>query len=106
MPAFSRRDDFIFTSRRTRGNSIICITSEPPGSWPHAMPADSPEILTPWLGRRTAKWLTPVLLVFGVQCWLVFGGGDYGRQHQPLMILAAVVAGLIAPVSRAFDRLW
>ena len=70
------------------------------------MPVDSPEILTPWLGRRTAKWLTPVLLIFGVQCWLVFGGGDYGRQYKPLMILAAVVAGLIGPVNRAFDRLW
>jgi hypothetical protein len=70
------------------------------------MPVDSPEILTPWLGRRTAKWLTPVLLIFGVQCWLVFGGGDYGRQYKPLMILAAVVVGLIGPVNRAFDRLW
>jgi Dolichyl-phosphate-mannose-protein mannosyltransferase len=70
------------------------------------MANDNPEILTPWLGHRTAKWLTPVLLIFGLQCWLVLGGGDYGRQYKPLMILAAVVAGLIEPISRAFDRLW
>ena len=55
------------------------------------MADDSPEILAPWLGHRTAKWLTPVLLIFGVQCWLVLGGGDYGRQYKPLMILAVIV---------------
>jgi hypothetical protein len=70
------------------------------------MANDSPEIFTPWLGHRTAKWLTPVLLIFGVQCWLVLGGGDYGRQYKPLMILAAIAAGLIGPISRAFNRFW
>ncbi len=96
----------MYINHPAQGNRTICISSEPLGSWRQTMPVDSPEILAPWLGRRTAKWLTPVLLIFGVQCWLVFGGGDYGRQHQPLVILAAVVAGLIGPINRAFDRLW
>ncbi len=77
------------------------------------MPADNSETLvlptsaTPsWISRRTAAWLTPVLLIFGIQCWLVVGQGNYGHQHQTLLILAAIICGLIPPIRNAFNWLW
>jgi len=59
-----------------------------------------------WLSPRVALWLTPVLLVLGVECWLVEGGGNYGHRHQPLLILGAIVCGLIPPIAAIFERLW
>ncbi|MGD0463359.1 MAG: glycosyltransferase family 39 protein [Tepidisphaeraceae bacterium] len=76
------------------------------------MPADNrqpPEPQTstlPWLSPRTAAWLTPVFLFVGVECWLVVGKGNYGHQHQPLLILAAVVCGFLPPIRQAFNWLW
>jgi hypothetical protein len=64
------------------------------------------EIARPWLSQRTARWLTPVFLVLGVQCWLVLGEGEYGHQDKPLLILGAILAGLIPPINRAFDYFW
>lgn len=59
-----------------------------------------------WLSPRLAKWLTPALLVFGVECWLVVGKDNYGHQHQPLLILAAIICGFIRPIRDAFNWLW
>jgi len=59
-----------------------------------------------WLSPRTAAWLTAPLLLLGVECWLVLGGGNYGHQCKPLIILAAIVAGLVRPISWAFNGLW
>jgi hypothetical protein len=65
------------------------------------------EMRTSWMSRRTAKWLTPVLLVFGVELWLTLGEGDYGHQiYKPLVILAIAAAGLIGPIHRGFERVW
>jgi hypothetical protein len=79
------------------------------------MPANSsncqPEFVsTPpdprWLSRRVAMGLTPILLIFGLECWLVLGGGNYGRLHRLLFVIAAIVAGLIPPIRRAIQFLW
>ncbi len=59
-----------------------------------------------WLSPRLAKWLALALLVFGVECWLVVGKDNYGHQHQPLLILAAIICGFIAPIRNAFNWLW
>jgi hypothetical protein len=59
-----------------------------------------------FLSPRVSKWLTLGLLVFGVECWLVLGKGNYGHQHQPLLILAAVICGLVPPIREAFNWLW
>lgn len=53
-----------------------------------------------WLSPRLAKWLALALLVFGVECWLVVGKDNYGHQHQPLLILAAIICGFIAHHSK------
>jgi len=71
-------------------------------SQPHA-----PETSTlPWISRRTAAWLTPAFLFLGVECWLVLGKGIYGNQHQPLLILAAIICGFIPPIRNAFNYMW
>jgi hypothetical protein len=62
--------------------------------------------LIPWLSAPIARWLTPLFLLFGVECWLVLGEGNYGHQYKPLLILGSIVAGLIPPINRAFDRVW
>lgn len=58
------------------------------------------------MGRSTAKWLTPALLIFGVELWLNLGEGDYGRGYKPLLVAAAIVAGFIRPINRRFNRVW
>ena len=60
----------------------------------------------PWLSRQTAAWLTAPLLLLGVECWLVLGGGNYGHEYKPLIILAAIVAGMIWPINWIFNWLW
>jgi len=59
-----------------------------------------------WLPQRTAAWLTLPLLLLGVECWLMLGKGNYGHQYKPLIILAAIVAGLVRPINWAFNGLW
>ncbi|MGD0768991.1 MAG: hypothetical protein ABSB42_12470 [Tepidisphaeraceae bacterium] len=71
-----------------------------------ARPGGAAEDTINWLSSRIARWLTLGLLAFGVECWLVFGQGNYGHQNKPRMILIAIVAGLIPPINRAFNWLW
>ncbi|MGD0389795.1 MAG: hypothetical protein ABSC42_12670 [Tepidisphaeraceae bacterium] len=66
----------------------------------------APEATNGWITPRVARWLTLPLLLLGVECWLVLGGGNYGHQDKPLIILAAIAAGLIRPINWAFDGLW
>ena len=47
-----------------------------------------------------------LLLVMGVQTWLVLGHDDYGHRHEVRWLIVAVVAGLIPPARRGFNRLW
>ena len=45
---------------------------------------------------------TVLLLVLGVQLWLIVGTGDYGLSKQRYLLLAALVVALIPPINRAF----
>ena len=89
----------------------------------------NPDLL-PGLSPHTARRLTPLFLLFGVGCWLVFGEGNYGHldnvkpilsaitakhwltafdlylQFKPLVILSAIILGLIPFINRGFDRAW
>jgi hypothetical protein len=58
------------------------------------------------ISPRTARILAPILLILGVQCWLLLGEGNYGHQYKPLIILLSILAGLIPPFARALNRLW
>jgi len=69
------------------------------------MPADNTHI-PHWLSPRTAKWLLPLLLILGVQCWLVLGQGNYGHFDKLAAISLAIFLGLIPPVNRALSRCW
>jgi hypothetical protein len=76
------------------------------------MPADNSQPRTSetntlwWMSRRTAAWLTPAFLFLGVESWLLIGKGNYGHQHQTLLILAAIICGFIPPIHDAFNYLW
>ncbi|HEY1922966.1 MAG TPA: hypothetical protein VGG44_09485, partial [Tepidisphaeraceae bacterium] len=68
----------------------------PPDKSQTLTPKIAPESIAPsWLSHRTAVWLTPLFLFLGIECWLVIGKGNYGHQDKPLMILAAIIAGMI-----------
>jgi hypothetical protein len=58
------------------------------------------------LSPKVARFLTPFLFVLGVQAWLILGGGNYGHNHQPLLLFIALVLGLLPPVSRLVNHLW
>src|SRR5579862_5830780 len=47
-----------------------------------------------------------LLLIVGIQFWLLFGGGNYGRHHAVWWIAIAVIAGIIPPIRRIIDRAW
>src|ERR1700728_1227237 len=69
------------------------------------MPDDNPSTIG-WLNPRIARWLTPILLLFGLECSLVLGKANYANLRLLAMILSAVALGLIPPVNRAFNCLW
>ena len=60
--------------------------------------SDRAFILSPRVLARTA----PLLLILGVQCWLVFGGIDYGLTFQRKLLVAAALASLIPPINQYF----
>src|SRR5690242_4439788 len=57
------------------------------------------------ISSRVRKWITPLLIILGVQCWLVIGHGDYGQPIQQKLLLVAVgvalIGGLVPAVNRA-----
>lgn len=59
-----------------------------------------------WLSPRLARFVAALMPVLAIECWLNLGHGDYGRMHQTLLLLGALIAGLIPPVRRGFQRLW
>jgi hypothetical protein len=59
-----------------------------------------------WLGPHTARWLTPILLLLGVECWLILGEGNWGFQNKPGWIGLAILAGLFPPIARLVNRFW
>jgi hypothetical protein len=59
-----------------------------------------------WLSPRLARFVAALMPVLAIECWLNLGRGDYGRMHQPWLLLGALIAGLIPPVRRGFDWLW
>jgi hypothetical protein len=70
------------------------------------IPSTVPPSGISWLSPRLTRWLVPILLLFGIECWLVLGAGDYGPPRKSRFLLACLIAGLIPPVSRAFNRLY
>jgi hypothetical protein len=47
-----------------------------------------------------------LLLLLGVQSWLLLGHGDYGHRHEFRWIAVALFAGLIPPIRRGLNRAW
>ncbi len=70
------------------------------------IPSTVPPSPISWLSPRLARWLVPILLLLGVECWLVLGAGDYGPPRKSRILLACLIAGLIPPINRAFNRLY
>jgi hypothetical protein len=70
------------------------------------IPSTVPPSPISWLNPRLARWLVPILLLFGIECWLVLGAGDYGPPRKSRILLACLIAGLIPPINRAFNRLY
>src|SRR5205814_1228699 len=54
------------------------------------------------LSRRARQVATALLLIVGVQLWLLVSHGNYGLTIQLKLLLAAFVLALISPVARAF----
>lgn len=56
------------------------------------------------LSSRARQIIVPLLILVGVQCWLILGRGDYGRSFQRYLLLGAVAVallGLIPAIGRA-----
>ena len=49
--------------------------------------------------------LTPLLLIFGVQLWLLIGGIDYGIWMQRRFLIVAAVLSMLPPLYRPFTQL-
>ncbi|HEY7087774.1 MAG TPA: glycosyltransferase family 39 protein, partial [Tepidisphaeraceae bacterium] len=70
--------------------------------------ADRPPVLdyaaprTPMLRPGVRSWVAGLLVIVGIQCWLIFGRSDYGRNIQLKLLLATLILGLIPPVNRLF----
>jgi hypothetical protein len=48
--------------------------------------------------------IAPLLLIVGIQCWLLLGAGDYGRNFQRELLLAAALIAVIPPISRFYYK--
>ena len=46
--------------------------------------------------------VVPLLIIFGFQCWLVWGRSDWGRPFQLELLLVAAIVSLIPPINRPF----
>jgi hypothetical protein len=76
----------------------------PPPSKPidDAAPIAPPPGMSPLVARIAAM----LLLIVGVQAWLILGEGHSGNQHQPLLILLAIVLACVPPIRRQIDRVY
>jgi hypothetical protein len=59
-----------------------------------------------WLSPRLARFVAALMPILAIECWLMLGRGEYGRMHQPWLLLGALIAALIPPVRRGVDWLW
>jgi hypothetical protein len=50
------------------------------------------------------KIVTLLLLVVGVQFWLVLGRGDFGNMPGPIVWVAILLVALLPPVNRRIAR--
>jgi hypothetical protein len=53
-----------------------------------------------FLSPRVRAWIAPLLLIFGVQLWLILGRGYYGTRWQLRLLLAALIISIIPPIAR------
>jgi hypothetical protein len=58
------------------------------------------------ISPRTSKIVGPILVLVGIEFWLIFGEGNYGHQHKPLLILLSIALAVIPPLNRLFNRGW
>jgi len=60
------------------------------------------------LSPRLRSIVVPLLIVLGIQCWLIFGRSDFARTFQLWLLAGAVVVSIIPPINRtavaAIDR--
>ncbi len=55
------------------------------------------------MGAGLTRWvLTPLLIVLGIQLWLLVGAGDFGLSFQRKLLIAAAAASLLPPVNKRF----
>ncbi|MDP9174742.1 MAG: hypothetical protein M3O30_12865 [Planctomycetota bacterium] len=71
-------------------------------------PPASNEGLNAWLqlSPRASKIIAWLLMIAGVQSWLLLGHGDYGHRDELRWVLAAAVLALIPPVRRGVNLWW
>src|SRR3954451_2599106 len=53
-----------------------------------------------FMSSRFRALVTPLLIIVGIQCWLILGHNDYGLTIQLKLLLGALVVSLIPPVNR------
>ncbi len=52
------------------------------------------------MSRRVAQVVTLLLLILGVQAWLVLAAPDWGHRIQLRLLVVALAAGCVPPVRR------
>ncbi len=57
------------------------------------------------LDPRAAQAIVWILLVGGVQIWLLISG-DYGNHHQIGLLLGAIFVSFLPPARRGAEKLW
>lgn len=61
------------------------------------------------VGPRARPWVGGVLLIVGIQCWLILGHGHYGTRLQRWLLVAALAGAIVPPIRKqiigSLDRL-
>jgi dolichyl-phosphate-mannose-protein mannosyltransferase len=58
------------------------------------------ELVMEKIGSRAQKWIAALLLVLGVQLWLIGGRGNWGRNYQVEIVAGVFALAAVGPVRR------